>query len=194
MRHAIRVHRFEILAIIGLLVVAITTAVVILSKQGLRFPLVQDSPKRIEVELSDAQAVEPGRGQTVRVAGVQIGKIAGVRLENGVAVVELDIERRYEDMVREDATALLRPRTALKDMFIEIDPGRGRVLPGDGRIGVEGTAPDIDPDEILAALDADTRPYLKLLVAGAARACAAGARTSTRRSAGSSRSTATSPA
>ena len=169
MRHAIRVHRWEILAIIGLLVVAITTTVVILSKQGLRFPLVQASPKRIEVALSDAQAVEPGRGQTVRVAGVQIGKIAGVHLENGVAVVELDIERQYQDMVREDATALLRPRTALKDMFIEIDPGHGRVLPANGRIGVEGTAPDIDPDEILAALDGDTRPYLKLLVAGAGK-------------------------
>ena len=29
--------------------------------------------------------------------------------------------------------------------------------------------PDIDPDEVYAALDADTRPYLKLLVAGAGK-------------------------
>ncbi len=151
------------------MVVGLTTVVVILSNQGFRFPLIEDSPKRIEVELSDAQAVEPGRGQTVRVAGVQIGKIAGVRVEGGRAVVELDIDRRYETMVRRDATALLRPRTALKDMFVEIDPGTGSVLPEHGRIGVEGTAPDVDPDEILAALDSDTRPYLKLLVAGAGK-------------------------
>ena len=92
-----------------------------------------------------------------------------MRLENGVAVVELDIDKPYEDMVREDATALLRPKTALKDMFLEVDPGHGRVLPEGGRIGVEGTAPDVDPDEIFAALDADTRPYLKLLVSGAGK-------------------------
>jgi phospholipid/cholesterol/gamma-HCH transport system substrate-binding protein len=168
-KHAIRSHIRDFLAVLALLVVGVTITVVILSEQGFRFPLVEDSPKRIQVELSDAQAVEPGRGQTVRVAGVEIGKIAGVHLEDGVAVVDLDIDKPYEDMVREDATALLRPKTALKDMFLEVDPGQGRVLPEGARIGVEGTAPDVDPDEIFAALDADTRPYLKLLVSGAGK-------------------------
>ena len=169
MKHAIRTHWRDFLAVLGVMVVGTAVAIVILSQQGLRFPLVEESPKRIEVELQDAQAVEPGRGQTVRVAGVEIGKIAGVHLENGVAVVELDIDAQYEDMVRDDATALLRPKTALKDMFLEVDPGHGRVLPEGGRIGVEGTAPDVDPDEIFAALDADTRPYLTLLVSGAGK-------------------------
>ena len=31
------------------------------------------------------------------------------------------------------------------------------------------TLPDINPDEIYSALDADTRPYLKLLVTGAGK-------------------------
>ena len=96
--------------------------------------------------------------------------------------------------MREDATALLRPQTALKDMFLEVDPGTGRVLPEHGRIGVEGTAPDVDPDEILAALDADTRPYLKLLVAGAGKGLRGRGDDLTRSCAGSSRSTATWPA
>jgi phospholipid/cholesterol/gamma-HCH transport system substrate-binding protein len=34
---------------------------------------------------------------------------------------------------------------------------------------VSNTAPDIDPDEILSALDSDTRDYLKLLVSGAGK-------------------------
>ena len=38
-----------------------------------------------------------------------------------------------------------------------------------GRIPVANTLPDVDPDEIYAALDADTRPYLKLLVSGAGK-------------------------
>ena len=89
----------------------------------MRFPLVQEKPKQIEVELSNAQAVQPGQGQTVRVAGVEVGRIADVQLEDGIAVVTLDIEKDYENLIREDATALLRPKTALKDMFLEVNPG-----------------------------------------------------------------------
>jgi phospholipid/cholesterol/gamma-HCH transport system substrate-binding protein len=55
---------------------------------------------------------------------------------------------------------------------VEIDPGRGKTVPDGGRITVENSLPDINPDEIYAALDADTRPYLKLLVAGAGKGLA----------------------
>jgi phospholipid/cholesterol/gamma-HCH transport system substrate-binding protein len=169
MRHAIRSHLRDFLAVLGVLVIGVAAGVTILSNQGFRFPLLDEQPKRIQVELGNAQAVAPGRGQTVRVAGVEIGKIAGTRLEDGIAVVDLDLEQRYADLIREDASALLRPKTPLKDMFLEVDPGRGPVLAQGGRIRLENTAPDVDLDEILGALDADTRPYLKLLVAGAGK-------------------------
>ena len=169
MRHAIRTHLVSFLAVIGVVAIGLAVAVVILSQQGVRFPLVEEGPKHIEVELSNAQAVEPGRGQTVRVAGVEIGKIGDVHVEDGRAVVDVEIEHQYEDMVREDATVLLRPKTPLKDMFLEVDPGTGAVVPDGGRIGVGATAPDVNFDEILASLDADTRPYLKLLIAGAGK-------------------------
>ena len=169
MRIAIRKHLRAFLAVIGLVVLGVTMAVYILDQQNLRFPLVADTPKRIAVELENAQAVQPGQGQTVRIAGVEVGRIAGVEVEDGVAVVELELESEYEDLIREDATALLRPKTALKDMFIEVTPGTGHVVEEGGRISVANTLPDVDPDEIYAALDADTRPYLKLLVAGAGK-------------------------
>jgi phospholipid/cholesterol/gamma-HCH transport system substrate-binding protein len=169
---AIKKHLVDFLAIAGLAVVGIAIAVYILSQQDLRFPLVEKTPKRIEIALSNAQAVQPGQGQTVRVAGVEVGRISDVKVEDGVAVVRLDIEQEYENLIREDATALLRPKTALKDMFIEVDPGRGRPVPEGGRIGVANSLPDIDPDEIYSALDADTRPYLKLLVVGAGKGLA----------------------
>ncbi len=169
MMTAIRKHLVDFLAIVGLLVVGVAVGVYILSQQDLRFPLVEDKPKRLEVELSNAQAVQPGQGQTVRVAGVEVGRIANVELEDGVAVVGLEIEKEYENLIRRDATALLRPKTALKDMFLEVDPGRGKPLEEGARIPVGNTLPDIDPDEIYSALDEDTRPYLKLLVAGAGK-------------------------
>jgi phospholipid/cholesterol/gamma-HCH transport system substrate-binding protein len=169
MRLAIRKHLREVLAVIGLILLALVVGVYILSAQSLRFPFVEESPKHIAVELENAQAVQPGQGQSVRVAGVEVGRISGVEVHEGVAVVDVELDHEYEDLIREDATALLRPKTALKDMFIEVTPGTGRVLREDGRIPVANTLPDVDPDEIYAALDADTRPYLKLLVSGAGK-------------------------
>ena len=169
MKLAIKKHWVDFLAIAGLALIGVAIAVYILSQQDFRFPLVEKSPKRIEMELSNAQAVQPGQGQTVRVAGVEVGRISDVKVEDGVAVVSLEIEPEYKDLIRRDATALLRPKTALKDMFVEVDPGRGKPVPEGGRITVENTLPDIDPDEIYSALDADTRPYLKLLVVGAGK-------------------------
>ena len=166
---AIRKHWRDFLAIFGLAVLGLAIGVYILSQQDLRFPIVQEKPKQIKVELSNAQAVQPGQGQTVRVAGVEVGRIADVQLEDGIAVVSLDIEKEYENLIRRDATALLRPKTALKDMFLEVNPGSGEPVPEGGRIQVANSLPDIDPDEVYAALDADTRPYLKLLVAGAGK-------------------------
>jgi phospholipid/cholesterol/gamma-HCH transport system substrate-binding protein len=144
----------------------------VLANQRLRFPLIEESPIELRIELQTAQAVMPGQGQTVRVSGVQIGEIGEVRLEDGRAVVEMLIERRYDGAIREDATALLRPKTSLKDMFLEVDPGRGRPLREGGTVRLHNTLPDVNPDEFLAMLDTDTRAYLKLLVNGAGRGLA----------------------
>jgi phospholipid/cholesterol/gamma-HCH transport system substrate-binding protein len=168
-RTAIRKHLADFLAVVALFALGSGVAAYILANQRLRFPLIEDKPFVVKMELQNAQAVQPGQGQTIRSAGVEIGKIGEVELEEGVAVVEMELERRYEGYVREDATALLRTKTGLKDMFVELDPGDGRPLDEGDRITVASTAPDIDPDEILAALDADTRDYLKLLVSGAGK-------------------------
>ena len=169
MRTAIRKHLADFIAVIALFVLAVGIGGYILNQQRLRFPLVQETPFRLEVELADAQAVIPGQGQTVRVAGVRVGDIGSVELEDGKAIVELQIEPEHKDLIKRDATALLRTKTGLKDMFLEVDPGTGPPMEEDGRITSENTAPDIDPDEVLAALDADTRDYLKLLITGAGK-------------------------
>jgi phospholipid/cholesterol/gamma-HCH transport system substrate-binding protein len=166
-RLAIQKHWLSVVAVLGIAVIAVAVAVYILAQQGVRFPLVEAGTKRVEIELQNAQAVQPGQGQTVRVAGVEVGRISGVKVENGVAVVDAQIEPQYKNLIREDATALLRPKTPLKDMFIEVTPGTGRVLESGGHIRAANTLPDVNPDEIYSALDADTRPYLKLLVVGA---------------------------
>lgn len=166
MIRGVRKYLGNFLTVVGLMLVGTGVAAYILNEQGLRFPLLDEQPLRLEIELSDAQAVAPGQGQSVRVAGVTIGSIGDVRLEEGRAVVILEIDRRFEKLVRDDATALLRSKTGLKDMFVEVNPGHGKPMREGDRIDVRNTLPDIDLDEVLSALDTDTRDYLKLLVAG----------------------------
>src|SRR3954467_7720464 len=166
MRTAIRKHLGDFLAIVALFILALGIAGYILSQQRLTFPLVQSQPFVVRMELPNAQAVQPGQGQTVRVAGVEVGQIGQVTLKNGRAVVELQLDPKYKGLIRQDASALLRSKTGLKDMFVEVDPGEGKALSSGGHIRLSNTLPDVDPDEFLSALDADTRDYLKLLING----------------------------
>ena len=169
MKRAIKNHAGDVAAIVALLVLSVAVAGYILSKERLRFPFIQSTPFTMNAEFSTAQAVTPGQGQSVRVSGVQIGEIGGVKLQNGMAVVQMQIDPKYKHLIHQNATALLRPRTGLKDMFIELNPGTTAspaAKPG-FTIPVSNTAPDINTDEILSSLDSDTRQYLQLLVNGA---------------------------
>lgn len=168
MKRAIRNHWKDFVAILGLLVLSLAVAVFILNHERLRFPW-QQSRFTINADFQTAQAVTPGQGQAVDISGVQVGEIGGVALHNGVAVVQMQIDQRYRHVIHTDATALLRERTGLKDMFIELDPGSHSapvVRPG-FTMPVSNTNPDVDVDEILSSLDANTRAYLDLLVNGA---------------------------
>jgi phospholipid/cholesterol/gamma-HCH transport system substrate-binding protein len=169
MKRAIKNHLGDFAAIVALLVLSFVVAGYILNHERLRFPFISPSQFTIDAEFSTAQAVAPAQGQTVRVSGVQIGDIGNVQLRDGIAVVSLHINHEYDDLIHTDATALLRPRTGLKDMFVELDPGspRAPVAQPGFTIPVQNTAPDINVDEILSALDSDTRSYLSLLVNGA---------------------------
>jgi phospholipid/cholesterol/gamma-HCH transport system substrate-binding protein len=171
MRTAIRKHLGDFIALTMLFTVALGAAGYMLAHQRLRFPLIQDAPMELKADFTTAQAVIPGQGQTVRVAGVKIGDIGGVDLNGGHAVVTLNIDKKYDRLLHQDATALLRPKTGLKDMFIEVEPGTDKspVMTAGQHIPITNTAPDINPDEFLSALDRDTRDYLQLLINGAGK-------------------------
>jgi len=168
MRQAIRKHLRDFIAILFLVVVAAGVAGYILSNQRFYLPAwvpgIGSDFYTVDAEFETGQAVVPGQGQSVNIAGVKVGDIGKVELDDGVAVVELNIQEKYKPIYR-DATMLLRPKTGLKDMFVELDPGTQAAgeLPEGGRIGLAQTRPDVNPDEILAQLDNDTRAYLQIL-------------------------------
>jgi phospholipid/cholesterol/gamma-HCH transport system substrate-binding protein len=168
-KNAISKHVKDFAAIVGLAVISLGVAGYILTHQRLRFPIIQSAPYKLKAEFSTAQAVTPGQGQTVRVSGVRIGDISKVDLSEGRAIVTMDVDPQYKGLVHTDATALLRPKTGLKDMFVELNPGTksAPVAKPGYTIPVKNTLPDVNPDEVYSLLDADTRDYLRLLISGA---------------------------
>ncbi len=168
MTRVIRKNLVPFAAILLLVALAAVVGTYLLNEQRLRFPLAEPKPFRINVELDNAQAVTPGQGQTAQVAGVRIGDIAEVKLRGGRAIVGLDIEPRFRDLIHRDARAQLRPRTGLKDMYVQIYPGKdGAPVDENFTIPISASLSDVDLDEILSELDARTRDYVTLLANGA---------------------------
>jgi phospholipid/cholesterol/gamma-HCH transport system substrate-binding protein len=163
LRRQIRRNARELLAAIATIALGVAIAYVILSQQHYNWPW-QDFYE-VRAEFSTAQAVKPGQGQEVTVSGVKVGDIKSVELEDGHALVTLQIEERYAPIYR-DATMLLRPRTGLKDMQVALDPGtpESGEVPDGATVPQSNTQPDVNPDEVWAALDSDTRRYLAAAV------------------------------
>lgn len=176
MRKALRTYTRDFIAVILLGVVGILALFIILSQQASAlpswFPLLGEERFELKTELQTAQAVTPGQGQTVDIAGVKVGDVTSVDLEDGVAIVTMEVDNEYSGLIHDDASVLLRPRTGLQDMVIELDPGSddAPTVPEGFTIASANSAPNVNFDSILASLDGDTRAYLRLLLAGGAEA------------------------
>ena len=140
MTTAIRKHLRDFIAILALVAIALGRPRYILTQQRLRFPLIEEKPFVAEGRVRRTRQARHARPGPDRARGraCAIGDIGKVELKDGRALVHMEIEQEYEDLVHRDATALLRPRTGLKDMFVAARPGhdvraadrRGRHDPG----------------------------------------------------------------
>jgi phospholipid/cholesterol/gamma-HCH transport system substrate-binding protein len=171
----IKKHARVFVAIVVLFAASLFIAGFILSNQRFYLPdwvpLAGTDFYEVKAELPTGQAVVPGQGQTVNIAGVKVGEVGEVNLENGHAVVDMQIKNEFKPIYR-DASVLLRPKTGLKDMFLALDPGTksAGALPEAGRVPIRSTLPDVSADEVLAKLDGDTRAYLRVLLDAGGRA------------------------
>ena len=133
-------------------------------------PFVGEDFVHITGEFETAQAVAPGQGQAVDIAGIQVGKITSVALEDGHAVVGMDIEPKYieADPLRRDPAAAAEngPQRHGRRGHAPAPPP-GHLEAGDN-IPLAQTESNTNLDAFLATLDADTRQYLQLLLAGGA--------------------------
>src|SRR4051812_21193833 len=160
-------NRFSFVSMVTIFLLAGFTAIYILDHQNMRLPILDEKAWTLKAEFTSAQAVVPGQGQTIRVSGIRIGDVTRVQLRDGRALVTFSMDEKYRRLIHPDATALLRPKTGLKDMFVELDPGHeGAPVPEGFVVPVANTLPDVNSDEVLASLDAETRDYVQMLVQG----------------------------
>ncbi|MFM9149552.1 MAG: MlaD family protein [Solirubrobacterales bacterium] len=169
---AIKDHTKDFIAVSLMILLAIVTLLVILANQKAALPgwipgLGQEFYS-INAEFETAQAITPGQGQAAVISGINVGKVGAAELENGVAKIRLDIEPRYRELLHQDAEFLLRPKTGLNDMVVEIDPGTSGPPPEEGStLPLAQGLSNVQLDQFWASLDRETQDYLVLLLNGA---------------------------
>jgi len=171
-REQIERYRTAFIAVITMVVIAAAVGGYILSHENLHLPswvpVLGHNYYDLKAEFQTAQAVTPGQGQAVTIAGAKVGEVASVELHNGIAVVSMKVTPKYARFYK-NATLLLRPKTQLQDITIEVSPGTpsaGKLNSGEV-VPLAQTAPNVNFDEFLSGLDAETRAYLQELLAGA---------------------------
>jgi phospholipid/cholesterol/gamma-HCH transport system substrate-binding protein len=99
----------------------------------------------------------------VRIAGVDVGQVSSIKRQGKAGVVTMEIKGGGLP-IHTDATAKIRPRIFLEgNWFIELQPGSpsaGSFSSG-GTIPVTHTADPVQLDQVLDALNTDTRANLQ---------------------------------
>jgi phospholipid/cholesterol/gamma-HCH transport system substrate-binding protein len=121
------------------------------------------TPYEVNAVFQSANSIRVG--SPVRIAGVDVGKVAEVKAheDSDAAVVVLQIDDDGLPL-REDATAKIRPRIFLEgNFFVDLEAGSPSApeLEDGGTIAVTQTATPVQLDEVLTSLQSDTRQDLK---------------------------------
>jgi phospholipid/cholesterol/gamma-HCH transport system substrate-binding protein len=173
-RTRVQIRRYgrHFAALLTLIVVGTACGFFILLNQRLPSPF--QSHYSVNAAFRSATAVVAGLGEPVNVAGVRVGQITGTELHDGQAIVHMSIDPSKLPQLYRGAHAALVPNTPLKDMQVDIFPGRpgAGALPDGTTIPAGQTLIPIDSDELLASLDTDTRTWLAGLLTSLGQATA----------------------
>lgn len=152
--------RGPLLVCLAAVAAAAAAAAVILSNINFRAPW--EEPQRLRVALDSANGIVTGK-QEVRRAGVVIGTIDDVQVEDGRAVATITYDGDQGELYR-DARLRLRPQTPLDDMYLDVesagDPGAGRIEK-DAVLSAERTRVPVDVADVLNAFDEGTRDRME---------------------------------
>jgi phospholipid/cholesterol/gamma-HCH transport system substrate-binding protein len=121
---------------------------------------------RVQAVFDSANSIRAN--SPVRVAGVEVGKVKAIKRyqDTDLSVVELEIKDKGLP-IHKDARLKIRPRIFLEgNFFVDMEPGTpGSPTISDGdTIRVTQTSAPVQLDELLTALQTDTREDLKTVL------------------------------
>ena len=149
--------------VVALLVIAGVVGGIILGNQRFVWPWAQ----RMVVYASFAATpgISPGNGQEVRIAGVNVGDVVTAQIDpHGHAVLKLSLEPGH--MLYKNATLVLRPKSPLNEMYVEIAPGGAPAdpVPAGYEFPISNTQRPVEVDEVLDHLDTHAQQALTALL------------------------------
>jgi virulence factor Mce-like protein len=110
-----------------------------------------------------ASAVNIKPKSPVRIGGIDVGKVTGIKREGSTGLVSMEIENKGLP-IHDDATLKVRPRIFLEgNWFVEMQPGSpsAPTLSSGATIPIAQTSDPVQLDQVLNALNTDTRANLQ---------------------------------
>ncbi|MEN9786769.1 MAG: hypothetical protein RLZZ299_2033 [Pseudomonadota bacterium] len=147
---------------VGVLVVVAGS---ILAWMALRVGALRQPGDTVDVDVHMPDAAGLGAGAIVSIAGVPVGRVETVGLDGVAARARVTLDPAAA--VRRDARFAVRARSLLGEKYLEVvpDPASQAPLLADGDL-VDGVAPQVEADELVAAM----APLLQALDPAAVRA------------------------
>jgi phospholipid/cholesterol/gamma-HCH transport system substrate-binding protein len=126
------------------------------------------NPYQVKAVVANAASLQAR--SPVRIAGVNVGEVVSVERQGDStnSVVTMSIEKQGLPIFK-DAELKVRPRIFLEgNFFIDIQPGTPGSQPvkDGGTIPITQTSGPVQLDQVLTALQADTRKQLQVLIKG----------------------------
>ncbi len=137
-----------------------------LTKKSIRLPG-SSEPYELQVEFIDAKGLDRVDEPGAAVAGAVVGRVTETHYVDGRAIATLTMDPEMRGKVFADASAELRPASAIQNLIVNVDPGDPRAgpLPEGELIPAGRTSAFVAIDELTSVFDTDTRAYVQILIA-----------------------------
>ena len=137
--------KFDLELAVGLFIIAGMVCLGYLSIKLGKMEIIAEKGYDVYAVFSNAGGLK--NGASVEIAGVDIGRVRGITLDNYQARVVLNLPWKVK--IQEDAIASVKTKGLIGEKYVEISPGASEKLikPGDR---IQETQPAIDVEELIS--------------------------------------------
>jgi phospholipid/cholesterol/gamma-HCH transport system substrate-binding protein len=121
---------------------------------------------RLKAEFTSVLNIHPS--SPVRIAGVDVGKVTSIQRQGNAGLVSMEIESKGLP-IHKDAELKIKPRIFLEgNWFVDLQPGSpsSPTISSGHTIPITQTADPVQLDQVLSALNTDTRQNLQNFLQG----------------------------